>query len=251
MTTIFVKNADFSGGRLAHYAPPVAGAALCAFVGDSDDSVWLRNFGSGADLAIGAGSPSIVDQAFRRFGTLNFLNSDAYRTPQLTMLAVYRSITPVSNYSSILSSEREAGDGGRRGCVLNRNNTTDAAYVGAFGTSSSGASQGSFSNLSAAVGPSFVAGTIENITTGARSQAFRKTSPSQDGPIINGTLLNQQPAADEASYPLRVGHSYRSYVLSDIDIGFVAVYPRVLSAAEISQMYSSVRKRFAALGVSI
>lgn len=252
MTTIIVKDADFSGGKLAHYSPPVAGATLCAFVGDADDSTWLRNFGSGSDLVIGAGKPVSVDQAFRRFGAANHLVSDSPRTAATTMLAVYRSILPVNNYSAILSSERDHTDNGRRGCALNRINTSDAPYAAAFGTNAAGtAYQALTSNLNAADSPAFAVGVIEDLNNGVRVQAIRKTAPEQVGPNLSPGLATMKMTADEYKYPLKVGHTYRSFTGTEIDIGFVAVYPRVLTTTEIDKIYQSVKRRFTALGVAI
>lgn len=252
MTKIIVKGADFSGGKIASYTPPVAGSSLCAFVGDADESTWLRNFGSGKDLVIGAGKPYSVDAAFRRFGASNFLQSDAFRTPAITMLSVYRSITPVANYSAILSSERDYTDNGRRGCALNRINTQDSPYAAAFGTNAGGtAYQALTSNLAASTSPAFAVGQLEDQTTGVRVQALRKTAPAQTGPNLSPGLATMKTMADEANYPLRVGHTYRSFQGTEIDIGFVAVYPRILTEVEIEAVYQSVKRRFAALGVAV
>lgn len=252
MTTIIVKNANFSGGKIANYTPPVAGASLCAFVGDADESTWLRNFGSGANLVVGAGKPASVDAAFRRFGASNFLQSDTPRTPATTMLAVYRSITPVNNYSAIISSERDYTDNGRRGCALHRINTQDAPYAAAFGTNAAGtAYQALTSNLEASTSLAFAVGLIEDQANGVRVQVLRKTAPAQNGPSLSPGLVSMKTMPDEASYPLRIGHTYRSFQGVEIDIGFVAVYPRILTSAEIESIYQSVARRFTALGITI
>lgn len=252
MTTIIVKNADFSGGRLAHYLPPVDGATLCAFVGDQDDSASLRNFGSGGDLQIGAGYPASVDEAFRRFSHLHYLKSDAFRTESTTLLAVYRSVTPLTGHGVVIASERDVADGGRRGCALVRNNTTENLYVAAFGTAANNTVQNLSSNLPAAASPAFVAGVVEPYApTGVKLKSYRMTPTVATGPLTSNALANIAPAADEASFPFRIGNNYRGVVMGEIDIGFVAVYPRALTVEEMEALYQSVKRRFAALGVSL
>ncbi|MHC8315688.1 hypothetical protein [Pseudomonas sp. LB3P31] len=256
MTTIIVKGANFASGHIAHYSPPVEGASLCAFVGDSDDTTWLRNFGSGADLTVAKGAPEKIDAAFRRFGPQNYLASGVYRTPEITVMAVYRSIVPATLHGVLLSSEREAVvDPGRRGISLLRANGVEAASMTVFGTNTSNVYQ-TFTNQTAVspTGPAFIAGTVEPlIPTGARTSIARLTPAPLTGTNATSTTASLAPTVDEASFPLRIGTHYRAdqSAIGLIDIGFLAVFPRVLTATEKDAMYQSVKKRFAALGVAI
>lgn len=253
MTTITVKGANFASGPIAHYSPPVLGSTLCAFVGDADENTYLRNFGSGADLVRVAGKPAQIDPAFRRFNYLNYLKSDAYRTENTTLLAVYRNPTPITSFALVISSERDHADGGRRGCGLTRTSGTEGMYMGVFGTNAVNQNSLVKVDLAPQVGPAFIAGTVfPHTSPGAKVQAFRKTPTEATTGIVSVADADHQPTADEASFPFCIGHNQRPGVpLGDIDIGFVAVFPRVLTADEIDVMYQSVKRRFTALGVSI
>lgn len=252
---IYMKNADYSAGRLAGYMPPVAGASTVAFVGDSDPNTRLRNFGSGAPLTE-TGAPTQTDAAFRRFDIANFLTlPSSYYTASCTILAVHRSVTPITGFSAIVASERDylvagGGDGGRRGMDLLRNSNTETVSIDPFGTSA-GASTSQPIGPAGQTGAQFNAGTVAPKSGGGVSLALYRRTATQaqaTGTNVNTTL---SPMGDEASYPFRVGNTYRSVSLVAIDVGFVAVFPRVLTLAEIDLMYASVAKRFTALGFPI
>ena len=108
-------------------------------------------------------------------------------------------------------------------------------------------------DLATQAGPAFIAGTVYPHTSpGAKVQAFRKTQAEATTGVVAIADADHQPTADEASFPFCIGHNQRPGIpLGDIDIGFVAVFPRVLTAAEIDAMYQSVKRRFTALGVAI
>lgn len=255
MTTIIVKNANFSGGRIAHYSPPVAGATLCAFVGDQDDGTWLRNFGSGADLNVGLGTPTKVDASFRRFDPANFIVGPAYRTPATTLIAVYRSVAPITKHGMLLSSERpSAFDSGQRGITLMRESTGETVRASILGTSAGAPAASAIVTPVAPAGAAFVISTvIPNAPTGMKSSLKRFSAPESS--LISGSSTNVTfaPASDEAAYPFRIGANYLPVQtgLGPIDVGFVAVFPFELTTAEKDAMYHSVQKRFAAFGVTI
>lgn len=255
MTTIIVKGANFAAGRIAHYSPPIEGASLCAFVGDSDDATWLRNFGSGSDLTVVKGAPEKIDAAFRRFNPQNFLTSNVHRPVAGTYMAVYRSILPLALHGVLLSSEREAVvDPGRRGVSLLRANAVEAAAMTVFGTSTANVYQ-TFTNQTpvSPTGPAFVVGTVEPLSPNGVRSSIARLTPDPLTVNATSTTASMAATADEASWPLRIGTHYRTdqSAIGSIDVGFVAVFPRVLTAAEKDAMYQSVKRRFLALGITI
>lgn len=260
MTNIIVKGADFSDGELYNYVPPVAGAKLVAFVGDQRDSTSLRNFGSGADLIVHSGNPLYQGNGFRRFGPFDGYRSDAFYTENMTILAVCRSVYPLgaSKWGTLISSERDASDGGRRGAGMGRPPSNDywrAMVNGTLnGASVTGTASTPIGGMSEANSAGFLAATFN---TGAVANTVelainRLSDPTKVGTGTSAANTTFAPAIDEASYPLLVGTHYRVTSNYDpIDIGFIAVYPRKLTTTEISTMYKSVQRRFASLGVSI
>jgi hypothetical protein len=255
MTTIIVKNADFSAGRISHYSPPVQGATLCAFVGDADDNTCLRNFGSGADLVVSVGAPASQGAAFRQFSYQNYLTAGgAYFTPNTTLLMLHRTVGAITNWGIGIASERTHADGGRRGVNLNRYNSgqrISAAVMGTSGGAQAQVTANTGATDDASPTPAFVAATFQPAGSGSRVDIYRVSAPAKSASSSNTTNATLVPTADESSYPFRVGHSYLSSAYGLLDIGFVAAFPRLLSYAEITKMYASVQKRFASLGVTV
>lgn len=246
MTTI-ITNSDLSGAPLLMYDPPVAEATVCAFVGDQ--AAHLRNFGSGANLTM-VGVAGSVDAAFRRFGPAAYINTGVPRTPEMTVIAVYRN-TGGAGYGLVASSERDHADGGRRGISLSRSNVDTSLSFNMFGTNASGAvstvGKTIPANAAAAV---FVAGRYQQLSPGGRVAVTRETTPREVSTYASNTGPTFQVSADEASFPIRVGTNYRA-TPGDIDVGFVMIAPRLLLDAEITAVYESVKRRFSALGVNI
>lgn len=248
MTTILVRNADFSGAPLYGYRPPVDGASLCAFVGD--ERAYLRNFGSGDDLAIGAGNPQPVDAAFRRFSAGDYLVSPSYRTEATTLIVVARKVG-TSGFANPMSAERNADDGGRRGIALNLDNANSRMTATVYGTSG-GANTTLTSYVTADTNPGFYAATYRpDSSSGTRTTAYRLTEAVGTGANSLSTNATMEPTDDEDEFPFVIGATHRSFSSQEVDIGFVAAYPRVLTTAELALIHASVAKRFEALGFLI
>lgn len=259
MTSILVKGANFSGGELVGYVPPVSGAKVCAFVGDSRESSALKNYGSGAELKVNNGAPVAQGDGFRRFGPFDSFLTDAHYTSSCTILAVCRSVYPLTDqFGIVVSSERDDADGGRRGGGLVRINNADYLRAYVSGTSA-GAAAAAHTNtqiagITAANSAGFFAGTF---TPGSAANTVAISADRYSAPVVGRTAVSDAnatfaPAANEASFPFMIGSHYRVGAnFAPVDIGFVAVFPRKLTPAEIAKMYASVKKRFAALGVTI
>ena len=67
----------------------------------------------------------------------------------------------------------------------------------------------------------------------------------------NATNATTRPTADEADYPFLLGANYVGTIVHPLDIAFVGMWPRLLSADEMQQMRASIGKRMAAYGVAI
>lgn len=252
MTTIIVKNRDFSAGNFVHYVPPVDGAEVFSFVG-GNDNLFVKNFGSLNDLDVGAGAgtPVVVDDVYRRFNQVNWLVTPATRSTATTILAVHRDVAPIAAHGILIGNDRQHADGGRRGMVLSRS-STDKSVLGWVNGTSGGTNVGPASTLAIIPGDAaFTAAIVKpTATTGAQLKVAMLSNPQQFKAYVANTEATIAPAADEAAFPFRVGRHYRA-AGGDIDIGFVAVYPRELTDVELQKIYASVKKRFAAFGVAI
>lgn len=258
MTTIIVKNADFSADRIQHYVPPVEGAVLCAFVGDENADTMLRNFGTAADLQINTGHPAYQGGGFRRFNSGNSLLSPVHYTPQQTILVVSRAVyvdgeTPKS-FSVAISSERNT-ETGRAGGGVMRNANADhmaAIYYRDNNPGHTTLIARPFVNQTEATSAGFVAATVDFDGDSLRLAIDRITDPVASSSAVMTGDAEYGPQLDEADYPYLIGVTYRGNPeFSPLDIGFVAVYPRILTAAEIASIHQSVKKRFDSLGVTI
>ena len=250
MVDILAKSQDYAGGTLLGYVPPVTGLSVCAFIGDAESN-WLTNYGSGGAI-VATGAPSVQANGFRRFLETAYLTLPVAMTDAMTVCAVYRNVTPITLYGQICCSERDYIDGGRRGFSLFRYNVNQGVQAGTFGTNAG-------ANLTVAVGltdvdgPAFVAATRAPLSPGAQISLRRLTATAQTPAAATNTNATFGATGDEASYPLLVGREYRTGANTGgpIDVGFLAVAPRVLSSDEITALYNSVKKRFTALGTTI
>lgn len=265
MTTIIVKNANFAGGKLLHYEPPVSDLLVCSWVG-GDDAVCQRNFGTLGDLAMPAGTPvQQADGLFRRFNANNYFQLPTERKASMTVIAVTRDVAPPAAgavYGQILSSERDSGidghnyNGGRRGFVAAR-----GYNVSANGTYDLRAyNYGDNAGTPFAITPTLVANdatpiasafTSQPDTTGTSAQVFRLTAVAANSALVKTAIASTLPDPDEAGYQLRVGKNYRAVAVQDIDIAFLAVAARILTQAERDAMYASIKRRFTAFGITI
>lgn len=259
MTTVIVKGADFSAGELLHYSPPVSGATLCAFVGEDRLSAALKNYGTGADLSVNQGDPKAQGDGFRRFGPFDSFLTPAFYTASTTILLVSRSVYPLTDqFGIVISSERDDADGGRRGGGFARINNADYLRMYASGTLSGAPTAPSantqIAGITAANSAGFFSGTISpgTVANTINISAARVTTPAVSRTTTSDPNATLAPAANEASFPFLVGSHYRAGAnFAPVDIGFVAVFPRLLSAAEIATMYTSVKKRFASRGITV
>jgi hypothetical protein len=251
MTTIIVKDADFSGGPIRYFEPPIADATVCSFVGDA--TVGLKNYGTLGDLTQ-VGSPVQVDGLFKRFlnGT-NYLVTPAYRTLNTSIMVVYRGVgVPASNYAVVVSSERDHADGGRRGISLVRNLSSYGLITSTFGTLNGASQSVAITMTQADHAANFAFG--KWYPNGPSSSSFieRLTAVAANATTVSVGNATQLPAADEATAGLlRVGSSYRSFGVEACDIAFIMVVPRLISNAERDKVYASLKTRFAHFGVTL
>lgn len=246
MTTIIVKNADFSGAPLAGYVPPVPGATLAAFVGDPDPDIALRNFGSGADLVLAASMPQDAGGGFRTFSSTNHMISDAHYASETTLMAVMKG--QPTEWMAALSSERTLSGSNRRGLTLRMKKAESRVTIAAAGDS--GVQRESDLVVPSLTIPRCAIGTAAPSGTGGTQVQIHDMTLGQSGPVVTGTAPSTRPTADEASWPFLIGANYVGTAIQG-DIAFVAVWPFALSSAQRALMYQSVKKRMAALGSAI
>lgn len=249
MRTI-AKTLDNAGGALLGYIPPISDLSVCAFIGDGGDQ-YITNFGDGGAIAA-TGSPLSQGNGFRRYLETAYLTLPVAMTDNMTVCAVYRNVTPTTDYGFICSSERDYSDGGRRGFSLYRSNSNQSIITSTMGTNS-GAPLSVAVGLSNIDGPAFVAGIRAPLSPGASVTVKRLTPTALNPSPVTNTNSSFGATVDEDDFPLLVGREYRTSVNlgGPIDIGFIAVCPRVMSSDEITTLYNSVKARFAALGTTI
>lgn len=267
MTTIIVKNANFAGGKLLHYEPPVSDLKVCAWIG-GDDAVCLRNFGTLGDLLMPSSTPvQQADGLFRRFNGTAFLTLPLERKTSMTVIAVTRDTSqPPSGaqFAYVLSSERDSGidghnyNGGRRGFSFLRryNNTVAGAYEHAatnFGDSAGAVFSITSQITNPEATPLCVKVESQPSTTGTSTKVYRLTAAAANSSLASSANATTLPDPDEAGYPMRVGLPYRTNALTpkDLDIAFLAVADRILTQAESDALFASIKRRFTAFGMTI
>lgn len=256
---IIVKGTSEAGGALAHYDPPIADLSVCAWLG-SPDPVSMRNFGTMGELSV-VGAPAVVNSIWRRVNLTNYYVLPEYLRSTLTMFAIYRDVAPLnaasSDNSNIITSERNAGDGGRRGAglgvVYNATPATNRTLTAtAFGTSAGAAASNICgTSFSDAVPMLAFAEFSPNAGGGIQCRIQRYTAAGAYPAAVTSTNTTYGPDTDEASFPLRVGANYRGTWGKNVDVAVVGTVRRVLSTAEKAALATSLGQRMTAFGVTI
>lgn len=248
MVTIIVKNADYSGDFVG-YVPPVDGATLAAFVGDDD--LALRNFGSGGDLTAPGAFPAGGELAgFREVNYLTsyFVAPGVFRpTGDATLMSVWSKGDAASGYVLPLSTEHNTTSGttGRRGIAIGQYITGNTQLIQtdvAGGTNRSNA-------VAASAAAQCGIGTYQVIGGNFVQQMFNMTAGTASSV---GTYSDAEGFynAEEADKPFNIGRNPIATAGAGL-IGFVAVWPFALTETQRGAMYTSVKKRFTSLGVTI
>lgn len=259
MTTFISKDADFSGGRLVDYDCPILDAGVCAWLGGGlSDAV--RNFGTGPDLTV-VGSPTPIDDLFLRVSGAAYLQTEQLRTAESTVVVVYRNVDPAANgvnRPSILSND--TGTAALRNGLSLYSGPGDG-YAGAASISHVNQPANTLATLAQtlAVGARnvlapqfFVAEEARQVSGLSKLTISTLTIPAETKTLSLGG--SSTPPMDISQGPYRIGASYRNdaaALIGAVDVAFVAIIPRVLSAAEKQTLYNSVKRRFAAYGITI
>lgn len=247
MVTLVVKGADFSGAPLAGYSPPVPGASVAAFVGDADEGIATRNFGSGADLVLAAAMPQYEGSGFRAFSNVNHMITDATYTSETTLMAVLRG--QPTEWFAPLSNERALTGSDRRGLTLRQKKLEERVGINASGDS--GLQRDSYIDGLDLTIPRCLIGTAGPSGTGGTKTQIYDMTAGLAGPEVAGTSPTTRPTPDEASFPFLVSANYLTTAVQG-DIAFVAIWPFSLSGAQRQMMYESVKRRMQnAYGVTI
>lgn len=253
MVTIINSEADFRL-NFNHYVPPVDGALLCAFVGNADPNIALRNFGSLADLTLGGTMPAQgPNDALRTVTHTSLLNTPVARTAgDMTLMAMMSVPAAQTTWCLPVSNERPNVDGGRRGLTLGQ--TSDGlgrVRFAANGTTDLGGHLNSLSQITGTPTAKILTGVTTLVAGATRVQVFDETS-NTSGSLVSSASATLQAAPDEADFPLRVGTNYLSTPTSTTGlVGFVGAWPFALSTAQRAAMVASLRRYFAAHGVTV
>lgn len=241
MTTIIVKGADYSAGPIVGYVPPVPGALLASWVGDTDPEVALRNFGSEADLTLAAAMPIPgVTPGFRRVSSVNYLQTDIIRTESMTFVAVGIA-TSGGDWKLMISGERDAVSPGtgRRSLTLRMQGSTNNRTMVASGTSST---NDTLSSIDVRAAPRCLIGTAEPGSGAGASVWLHDMTENQSGTKTNSTQATTLPDEHDVHYPFRIGANYVD-TSSSCELAFVGIWPFVMSDTQRTLIYNSVKKR--------
>jgi hypothetical protein len=264
MTTIIIKNADYSGGRLVGYTPPIADASLCAFFGGSLQDC-VRNFGTGADLTP-VGFPTILDEYSARLNSANFFNSEITQGAAMTVMCV---VKPELNTGGNLTDRAiicgtagiDAGTDRSGFEVSLLSPGTAGNWLQPTGTMNRGVvGSGSTSIAAAASGPTglnpfpfqFLSFTFEKRTSDSlfAVQGRNLSSGFASSVVVSTGVTDYTPPART----VRVGSYYRTEagaITRGPDLAHLTIVPRVLSLSEQTAMYNSVKRRMAAFGITV
>ncbi|WBG63406.1 hypothetical protein ELR50_11215 [Pseudomonas citronellolis] len=259
MTTFVIKNADFSGGRLVDYDCPIPDAQVCSWLGGGlDDAV--RNFGSGDELVVG-GAPMAIDDLWCRVSAAGFLETGEVMTGNMTFIVVPRLVGSLAtgvNRPAIISNE--SGDAlvkagytlwmGTPTAPETRNIWSNLVYTAPNGTQYI-ANSGLKNAERDITKPLFVIGEATRHTSGwLRTTIETYSEPAESQGINAGAFTGPF----EFPGNIRIGAMHRadsSAMMAPVDVAFVMVVQRLLTEAEKRKVYNSVRRRFAAFGVTI
>jgi hypothetical protein len=252
MVTIINKAADFRQ-NFNHYVPPVDGALICAFVGNADPNIALRNFGTANDMSVIGNMPvTSGGDCFRAFTNVNHMISAAARPAgNCTLMAVFSQPAAATTWCIPMSSERNIAGGGRRGLTLGQNNSgTGRVLFQMNGTNTSSGHLIVNSDVFITAVPAKVVTGVYTLSGGTSSaQIFDETTPAA-GAVSSNTSTTLQAAANEADFPFLIGANPLGTVTSGL-IGFVGLWPFALSAAQRAAQVASLRRYFAAFGVTV
>lgn len=265
MTTIIIKNADFSGGRLVGYNCPIADASICSFFGSTlEDSV--RNFGTGTEL-VPVGSPAILDEYSMRPNISNYLQSAVTQGAAMTIMAV---VKPETNTGGNLTDRSlicgtEAIDtgtdrsgfvmgllaSGTAGQYLYASQVMYRGVVGSGTTSVSATPPGQITNPT--FGWQFLSFTFNKRTSDNKFEVqARSHTTGQASFVVVSTETDYTAPAPARG--IRIGTNYRTDVgniTKGADLAHLTVVPRVLTLVEQQMLYNSVKRRLAAFGHTI
>ncbi|MCY1396596.1 hypothetical protein D9M71_115740 [compost metagenome] len=257
MTTFIIKNADFSGGRLVDYDSPVADAEVCAWLGGSLPDA-ARNFGTQGELSI-RGGPVVMDDLWCRVSGAGFFETSTHLARDTTFIVVTKSVgdlTTGANRPAIISNE--AGDAtvkagytmwmGAPTAPETRYIWSNLVYTDATNKQWIGNSGLKLGNVKE---PMFLIGeTTRNPSDWLRTTIENFTTPVESNGVTAGGY------AGPFSFPgnIRIGAMHRTdagAMIGPVDIAFVMIVPRLLSATEKQRVYNSVKRRFASFGIAI
>jgi hypothetical protein len=263
MTTIIIKNADFSGGRLVGYKPPIADAQICSFFGGSlDDSV--RNFGTGAEL-VPVGTPTIVDDFFIRPNITNYLQSAVTQGAAMTVMAV---VKPETNTGGNLTDRSlicgtEAIDtgtdrsgfamgllaSGTVGQYLYMSPTVYRGVTGSGTASITTSAPGQISNPT--FDWQFVSITVNKRTSDNKTELQARSITTGQ---VSSVVVSTETDYTFPARTIRIGANYRTdagAIPKGSDMAHLTVVPRVLTLVEQTVLYESVKRRMTAFGHTI
>lgn len=243
MTDLIVQGADFSANAVG-YAPPVASGLEYLNFFNSESQIG-RNLAPGKASGAVVGSP-VQNVEFVTFSNLtNYVQTDVDQTDDMTVILamgvpVEGLVFALGNYSNaevsglwVWTSNFTGGDG------LVQPTMSHAFDVGSptVQNATSGA------ELTVPFGLRLFLGTYELAT---RTAIFKD--------LTGNTSQTRNPAEDViiSSRKFRIGSASASTTAGPlVNIGFAAVWSRVLSAAEQTTMTTAVRSYYAARGITV
>lgn len=263
MTTIIIKNADYSGGRLVGYQCPIADAQICSFFGGTlDDS--MRNFGAGAELSV-VGAPVVLNEYSIRPNISNYLQSAVTQGAAMTIMAV---VKPETNTGGNLTDRSlicgtEAIDtgtdrsgfamgllaSGTAGQYLYMGPTVYRGVTGSGTASITASAPGQISNPT--FDWQFVSITVNKRTSDNKTELQARSITTGQ---VSSVVVSTETDYTFPARGIRIGAAYRTdagVIPKGSDMAHLTVVPRVLLLAEQQVLYNSVKRRMAAFGHTI
>jgi len=251
-TIIRVAGADFSANAIG-FIPPVASGLVGWFQMGGTLSQSLRNLAPGGDDASAVGSPTVSASYISCDGLVDYLTTGIDETAGLTLIAVGRATGDVLTPETRPAFIGNYGAGGvNRGVML-------------YATASVGPDAAALNSAGAYLDAGVDAQYLAPLQTEVDLTAFRFMSASFEpggnqrtatrtpgtGEVIERVLDRSTLTRMVRDAPIWIGGTPGNNSHGPCDVAFAAIYSRAITAAEENTLYTDIKARMAARGITI
>lgn len=254
-TLITIQGADFSANSVGFIAPVTTGLLGWWWLGGS--VAETRQDRAGIANATLSGSPTIAAGyvSFGGFSSGQYLTTNVTEVDAMTLLVVARSTEGAHSSTDLPMFVSNYGtDAGKGGVPIGASIYVSAGTVPA-GTIRLGAGQNNNGTVQGQINTTFSTSTATswNFYAGTLADTSEVTSTTGNARILYNMTTDQSnetsnyPRVSHSANKMRIGAGYSSSLSGSCDVAFAAFYSGVLTEAQITTIYDSVKARLAAL----